>query len=364
MSFSSKKMKLKEEEKGSNLKGFLERLVQGENLTRKESEECMDIVAKGRADSNQVAALLVLLRAKGETPEEVEGIVRTMRAHMTQVSTSMTDSLLDIVGTGGDGAHTVNLSTTAAILAAACGARVAKHGNRSVSSKAGSADVLEVLGVPMLDPEHIESCIKDAGIAFMFAPKFHPAMKHVVPVRRSLGVRTIFNILGPLLNPARASRLFLGVFSPHLLDIYGRVLMGLGNVEHALVVHCCGLDELAPIGVAEAVEIRKGHEMKRIRIDPIAMGIPRCTVADLRGGSKEVNARIIRGVLAGGDGATGPIADTIALNAGAGLYVAGLSSSIEEGYKKAQATLRAGDGLEKLSAWSRTACALEQKGRS
>eukprot|EP00939_MAST-03C_sp_MAST-3C-sp1_P001521 g1521.t1 len=340
------------------LKPYLERLVQGKNLTREEAQTCMDIVARGQVDSNQVAALLVLLRAKGETPDEVEGIVRTMRSHMTSVKTPE-GPLLDIVGTGGDGAHTVNLSTTAAILAATCGARVAKHGNRSVSSKAGSADVLEVLGVSMLDPRHIAPCLERAGIAFMFAPKFHPAMKYVVPVRRSLGIRTIFNILGPLLNPARASRLFLGVFSPHLLDIYGQVLLGLGNVEHALVVHCCGLDELAPLGIADAVEIRRGHGMKRIKIDVVdGIGIPKCTIADLRGGSKEVNARIIRGVLAGGEGARGPIADTIALNAGAGLYVAGLSASIKEGFEKASAVLKSGAAAKQLEKWSETCTGL------
>jgi len=341
------------------LKPYLEKLLKRENLTCKEAEESMDVVAKGCADSNQTAALLVLLRSKGETPEEVEGIVRTMRAHMTEVRVRSEKGLLDIVGTGGDGAHTVNLSTTASILAAACGASVAKHGNRSVSSKAGSADVLEVLGVPMLDPPHIAPCIERAGIAFMFAPKFHPAMRHVVPVRRSLGVRTIFNILGPLLNPARASRLFLGVFSPHLLDIYGKVLMGLGNVEHALVVHCCGLDELAPIGTAEAVEIRAGKGMRRIKIDTIdAMGIERCTVADLRGGSKEVNAKIIRGVLAGGEGATGPIADTIALNAGAGLYVAGLQPTIKSGFEHARKVLRSGAAAKALEKWASVASGL------
>jgi len=298
----------------------------------------------------------VLLRAKGETPDEVEGIVRTMRDHMTAVDVD--GPLLDIVGTGGDGAHTVNLSTTAAIVAASCGVRVAKHGNRSVSSKAGSADVLEVLGVKMLDPDRIASCIEEAGVAFMFAPKFHPAMKHVVPVRKSLGVRTIFNILGPLLNPAGADRLFLGVFSPHLLDIYGKVLHGLG-VEHALVVHCCGLDELAPIGVAEAVEIRKGHGVKRIKIDTLDMGIEKCTIADLRGGSKEVNAKIIREVLSGKR--KDAIADTIALNAGAGLYVAGVASSIREGLKKAKHAMSSGLAMKQLNKWSDISIRLDSK---
>lgn len=274
------------------------------------------------------------------------------------VSIKVNEPALDIVGTGGDGANTVNLSTTAAIVAAACGATVAKHGNRSVSSKSGSADVLEVLGVPMLDAEDAQSCVERAGVTFLFAPKFHPAMKHVVPVRRSLGVRTVFNILGPLLNPAGATRLFLGVFSPHLLDVYGRVLLGLGRVEHALVVHCCGLDELAPIGVADAIEIKNGKMTTR-KIDCLALGIPKCTISDLRGGTKEVNAKIIRNVLRGER--NGPIADTIALNAGAGLYVYGSVPSIRDGYKKAREMLRSGAAIRKLEAWASLAEGLAKK---
>ena len=168
----------------------------------------------------------------------------------------------------------------------------------------------------------------------------------------------IFNILGPLLNPARADRLFLGVFSPHLLDIYGKVLHGLG-VEHALVVHCCGLDELAPIGVAEAVEIRKGQGVKRIKIDTLDMGIEKCTIADLRGGSKEVNAKIIREVLGGTR--KGPIADTIAMNAGAGLYVAGVAKSIQDGLRKAQEAMRSGAALKQLNKWADVSCQLDSK---
>lgn len=183
-------------------------------------------------------------------------------------------------------------------------------------------------------------------------------MKHVVPVRKSLGVRTIFNILGPLLNPARADRLFLGVFSPHLLDIYGKVLNGLG-VKHALVVHCCGLDELAPIGVADAVEIREGQGVKRIKIDTLSLGVKKCKISDLRGGSKDVNAKIILEVLQGKR--KDAITDTIAMNAGAGLYVSGVAKSIQEGMKMAMDAMNSGKAMKTLEKWSNVSMQLDSK---
>ena len=248
----------------------------------------------------------------------------------------------------------MNFSTAAAVVAAACGARVAKHGNRSVSSRSGSADVLEALGVVMLDPDKIAPCIDAAGIAFMFAPKFHPAMKWVAPVRRAVGVRTVFNILGPLLNPAGAKRMMLGVYSPDLLELYGNTVHALG-AEHALIVHCCGLDELAPLGVADAVEVTPEGGVRRIKIDCVAgMGLSQCTIPDLAGGSCEDNAGILRRVFAGGNGATGPVADTIALNAGAGLYVMGMAASIKDGLSKAREVLRSGKCAETMEKWAKT----------
>lgn len=241
----------------------------------------------------------------------------------------------------------VNISTSAAILSAACGAKVAKHGSTSVSSKSGSSDVLTELGIEMLAPSKIKACIDQVGIAFMLAPKFHPAMRHVVPVRKTLQVRTIFNIMGPLLNPAGAKRMMLGVYSPDLLDVYGQVLHGLG-VEHALVV--CGamnMDELSTIGVAQAVEVTK-EGITRLEIDPAKMGIPAGTLDALRGGMPSENAKIIRNVFAGGDAAKGALGQTIALNAGGVLYVYGLSQSIEEGYALAMDKLVAGEALTKL----------------
>lgn len=228
-----------------------------------------------------------------------------------------------------------------------------------MTSRSGSSDVLQKLGIALLGPEHIKSCVDEAGIAFMFAPHFHPAMKHVVPVRQSLKMRTVFNILGPLLNPAGASRLMLGVYSPDLLDTYAQVVHSLG-AEKALIVHCQGLDELASVGVAQAREISQKDGIKTVTIDPQAMGITKCTIADLKGGEPEENAAIIRGVFAGGAGAQGPIAETIALNAGAALYVYGLADSVESGYKMALAKLQSGDVLPVLEKFASISSKLEK----
>eukprot|EP00746_Dinoflagellata_sp_MGD_P001430 gnl/MRDRNA2_/MRDRNA2_102699_c0_seq1.p1 gnl/MRDRNA2_/MRDRNA2_102699_c0~~gnl/MRDRNA2_/MRDRNA2_102699_c0_seq1.p1 ORF type:complete len:354 (-),score=74.26 gnl/MRDRNA2_/MRDRNA2_102699_c0_seq1:126-1187(-) len=342
-----------------SMKAALDKLLKRQNLTSEESAEVMNIIATGGADPVQTSAFLVLLASKGETADEIAGLVRTMRSHACQVSIA-SSKVLDIVGTGGDGFDTVNISTAAAVLAAACGATVAKHGNRSVSSKSGSADVLEEMGVVMLDPPHIGPCVKSCGIAFMFAPKFHPAMKYVVPVRKSLGVRTVFNILGPLLNPAGAKHLMLGVYSADLLQVYGQTLHSLG-VDHALVVHCQGMDELTAIGSAQAVEITpKGVES--ITIDPASMGIPKCTVQDLKGGDGKENAGIVRHVLSGKAPVNEALANTIALNTGAGLYVYGSASSIEEGFKMAREAIRQGKAVEVLDAWAKESQSLSGDG--
>jgi len=256
------------------------------------------------------------------------------------------------VGTGGDGHNTVNISTSAAILAAAAGAKVAKHGSVSVSSRSGSADVLKSLGIAMLPAGGIGQCIAQCGMAFMFAPLFHPAMSQVAPVRRALKIRTVFNILGPLLNPTGAQRLMLGVYSPALLDPYAETLAALG-VKHALVVHCCGLDELAPIGVAEAREVDSEGNITTLCINT-ASWMPQCTIGDLEGGEPGENAKIIQAVFAGGAAADDPIGHTIALNAGAALYVGGVSSSVEGGYKLAFTALKAGAAAVQLQAWADT----------
>lgn len=342
----------------TTMRSALEKLVKRESLSGAEVSAVMEGIALGNAEPTQVSAFLALLAAKGETAEEVAALATVMRKHAVNVDLGP-GPVLDIVGTGGDGHDTINISTSAAIVAAACGAVVAKHGSKSVTSKSGSSDVLQKLGIALLGPEHIAECVKDAGIAFMFAPHFHPAMKHVVPVRRALQIRTVFNILGPLLNPAGASRLMLGVFSPDLLDTYAQVLQAL-EVEHALVVHCCGLDELAAVGVAEAVEVRDGTA-RRLQIDPQSMGIAQCSIADLKGGEPQENADRIRAVFAGGDAAKGAIPDTIALNAGAALYVYGAAASVEEGYKIAIAKMQAGEVLPVLDKFARVSSALDEK---
>ncbi|KDO25949.1 anthranilate phosphoribosyltransferase [Saprolegnia parasitica CBS 223.65] len=331
------------------MKTVLEKLAMGQHLSADEMDRAMDSIATGKADATQIAVFLALLRAKGETPLETQALVKVMLRHCHRVDLPATTKSLDIVGTGGDGANTVNLSTAAAVLAAACGANVAKHGNRSASSKSGSADVLEALGVPMLQPEHIAPCIKDAKIAFMYAPHFHPAMKHVMPVRRAMGIRTIFNVLGPLINPAGCKHAVIGVYTPSLLPLFGEVLYGLG-VEHALVVHCAGLDELNPIGNADVVEVSRTKGCTRYTLTPEELGIPRCTLKDLEGGDCEVNARILKDVFRGNcDNAVG---HTIAYNAGAGLYVYGLASSIKDGYEMAKKTLASGKAMDTLQRWS------------
>lgn len=342
------------------MRAALEKLVRREDLSEDEASSVMETIAAGAASEAETAAFLALLAAKGETASEVTALASVMRRHAVKVSLDPSSSkILDIVGTGGDGHNTINISTSAALVAASCGALVAKHGSRSVTSKSGSSDVLQRLGIALLGPEHIAKCISEAGIAFMFAPNFHPAMSHVVPVRKALKIRTVFNILGPLLNPAGARFAMLGVYSPDLLDVYAETVFNLG-VEHALIVHCCGLDELAAVGVAEAREVTR-EGITKTSIDPQAMGIAKCTIQDLEGGEPEDNARIIRELFAGGEKAKGPVADTIALNAGAALYVYGTCASVEDGYKMALAKIQSGDVLATLDKFAETSTRLSEE---
>jgi len=327
------------------LKAPLEKLLGGQSLSRDEAARALESVLIG-ADSHQTAALLALLRAKGETAAELAGMTETMRRHMVPVAAK--GVLIDTCGTGGDGAHTVNISTGAAILAAACGAVVAKHGNRSVSSKCGSADVLEALGVAVdLPPEGVERCISEAGIGFMFAPIHHPAMKAVVPVRKGLGLRTAFNMLGPLLNPAGARRQVIGVYNPEVMDLMADTLLELGT-DRAMVLHGQGMDELTPVGSAEVIEIVDGKKERRT-VDPGSLGLPRCSVADLNGGDAQENAHILRDVLGGQDG---PVARALALNAAAALVVAEKVPDLQEALETAKEVLASGLALETLDRWA------------
>ncbi|DAZ92460.1 TPA: hypothetical protein N0F65_012690, partial [Lagenidium giganteum] len=345
-----------------DVKQLLEKLVRREDLTHDEATFAIQTIASEEATSNpvQIGVLLALLAAKGETSCEVAAFAQHMRQQAIAVHVQTDRPTLDIVGTGGDGANTVNLSTAAAVLAAASGALVAKHGNRSVSSRSGSADVLEELGVPMLAPECIAQCITDANIAFMYAPHFHPAMKYVSPIRKAIKIRSVFNVLGPLLNPAGCRRVVIGVYTPKLLEVFGNVFQALG-IEHGLVVHCAGLDELNSLGVADLVEVKKGEPLRRYQLRPDEVGIPPCTLEDLKGGDATENAAILRRVFAGGAASDNAIGNTIAYNAGAGLYVYGLADSIKHGYEMAKATLASGAALATMNQWARVAQQLHGK---
>jgi anthranilate phosphoribosyltransferase len=326
------------------LKQTIEKLLVQENLSIEESKSAIhEILAS--ANSYQTAAFLMLMRAKGETVDELFGIIEGMRNLMVRVSVNC--PVLDIVGTGGDGAHTLNISTASAILAASCGVKIAKHGNRSVSSLCGSADVLDILGVNIqATPEQIRRSIEEMGIGFMFAPQFHPTMQHLKEVRKGLGTRTLFNIIAPLLNPAEAQHLMLGVYHEDLLEIAAALLVRL-NSSRSLVFHGCGLDELSCIGPSKVIEVsEKG--VRRFILDPIEFGLNYCSLEDLKGKDARYNADKILEVFNGKDN---PFADTIALNAGVAIYLYGKTASIMEGITIAKAHLKEKKAEELLVRW-------------
>jgi anthranilate phosphoribosyltransferase len=312
----------------------IRRLTDGTDLTAEEAHAAMMQVMSGEATPAQIAGFVVALRMKGETPEEIAGCARAMRAHVTPAQPSR-DGLVDTCGTGGDGADTFNISTAAALVAAAAGAAVAKHGNRAVSSRCGSADVLEALGVRIdLSPADVAGCIDEVGFGFLFAQAHHPAMRHAGPVRRELGIRTVFNLLGPLTNPAGARRQVMGVYAAGLVEPIAQVLAQLG-AEHALVVHGAGgVDELTPVGDNLVAEVRDG-QVRTFTIDPheLSTGAVPASPDDLRvGGAPAENAAIIRTVF---DGERGARRDAVILNAAAALLVAGLADDLETGIERA-----------------------------
>jgi anthranilate phosphoribosyltransferase len=330
------------------LKDVLELLVDRVDLSEQQARSAMASILHDFSPE-QAAALLVLLRAKGETPAEVAGLAKAMMDCVTPVKLPAGQGTVDIVGTGGDGIGSVNISTGACIVAAAAGARVAKHGNRSVSSLCGSADVLEALNVSIgLGPEGVTRCIEEAGVGFMFAPRYHPAMARVRPVRSALKIRTVFNMLGPLLNPADVQYGLVGTYSPAVSPLMAEALRLLG-MKHALVVHSCGLDELTPMGPADVVEVSAGSSsLKRYTLDPKDLGIPRCEVADLAGGDAELNAQILRDVFGG---ARGAVADALNLNAGYALAASQVAADPREGVAMAQEAQRAGKAGDVLAKW-------------
>lgn len=323
------------------LRRIIEKLILKKDLAADEVGLAVNEILND-APPEQVAAFLVLLHSKGETAEELQGLADALHEQMTPVATDY--PVLDIVGTGGDNANTVNISTASSLLAAACGAKVVKHGNRSVSSKCGSADLLEAFGM-VLDkkPEQILEDLRRHGFAFCFAPSFHPSMKRIKSVRKALGVRTSFNLIGPLLNPANAQHILLGVFSLEYLDLFADTLIRLG-VKHAMVVHSCGLDELTLIGPAEVIEIRDGKK-ERKQLEPLDYGFSRTELKAIQGNEPEDNKRLIENAL---NGEPGPIADTIIFNTGVALYVADIVGSIEEGLVFAREKIQSGEALKVL----------------
>ena len=323
----------------------LNHLASGDDLSATEMESIMDSMLSGSLQPEQIAGFLMALRCKGETVTEITAAARVMRRHARGIPVSKDISLLDTCGTGGDGSNTFNISTAAALVAAAGGARVAKHGNRSVSSKSGSADVLEALGVSLKPPpERLAAILEEVGIAFLFAPEHHAATRHAVGPRRALGVRTLFNVLGPLTNPAGAQHQVMGVYSETLVEPIGEALALLGT-QHSLVVHGAGgLDEFSLEGPNLVAQVRNGRSEVFI-LHPEDVGLSAAPVSALVGGDAERNADILRGLFSG---EISPRSDAVAFNAGAALYAADLADSITDGVHQAKGLLRSGRVTETL----------------
>jgi anthranilate phosphoribosyltransferase len=324
----------------------IDKLVRGESLDDIQAAGAMEEIMDGVATPVQIGALLIALRMKGETVDEITGLARVMRSRAIQVDPG-SSRVVDTCGTGGDRSGTFNISTAAAIVAAAAGVPIAKHGNRAMSSRCGSADVLEALGVQInLDAEEVARCVRHVGIGFMFAPLFHPAMKHAAPVRRELGVRTVFNILGPLTNPAGARTQVLGVADPSLAPKLAGALERLG-AHHALVVHGYGgLDELSITGPSVIYHVREGRTVEHLSLRPEDLGLALAPLESIQGGTAEENAGILRAVLAG---ETGPRRDVVVMNAAAALYVADVVSTLREGAAMAAEAIDSGAAASTLA---------------
>lgn len=331
------------------LKMAIEKVVSGESLTRDEAAAAMDIVMTGEASGAQIGAFITALRIRGETDDEIAGFAETMRRHALQVPVSDDGPLVDTCGTGGDGAGTFNISTTAAFVVAGAGVRVAKHGNRAMTSRCGSADVLEGLGIRIeLTPEQVGRCIDEVGIGFMFAPVFHPAMRFAGPVRKEIGIRTVFNILGPLTNPAGASHQVVGVANVQSAEKVAQVL-GLLGTQHALVVHSSdGLDEFSISSVNQVRDVRVNGmlEVESFTLDAVEVGLESAPLEAIRGGQIEDNVAIMRHVLEGGNGATRAVT---LLNAGAALFAADAVDSVRAGIALAAESIDSGAALAKLN---------------
>jgi len=328
------------------IQSAISELMDGRDLSQEDAREVMNSIMAGEATPAQIGAFLVALRIKGETADEIAGCAEAMREHVLVVRPARTD-LVDTAGTGGDGARTFNISTAAALVAAAAGAGVAKHGNRAVSSSSGSADVLEALGFNLeLPPETIARSIDELGFGFLFAPTHHPAMRHAAPVRRELATRTVFNVLGPLTNPAGARAQVVGVYAPELVPTIADVLARLG-AERAFVVHgAAGVDELSPAGPNLVCEVANG-QVRRREIDPLDLGIDRCAPEELGGGDPADNAETIRSIFSGAEGGK---RDAVLLNAAGAIAAGGLARDLGEGVGLAREAIDSGAAGERLEA--------------
>ena len=320
----------------SELKVLIAKAAMGTPLTEQESRSAFDVMMSGEATPAQIGGFLMALRVRGETVDEIAGAVSTMRARMVPVAAP--DEAIDIVGTGGDASGSFNISTCSAFAIAGCGVPVAKHGNRALSSKSGAADVLMAAGVNIeLSPLQISTCITEAGIGFMFAPAHHSAMKHVGPARVELGTRTIFNLLGPLSNPAGVTRQMVGVFSEQWVEPIALVLASLGS-RRAWVVHGGGLDEITTTGPTKVAELANG-KVRTFEVSPADVGLPIASFEDLKGGNAAANAASLKSVLAGDQG---PLRDVVLMNAGAALVVADKAGSLAQGVELAADAIDSG----------------------
>jgi anthranilate phosphoribosyltransferase len=326
---------------------ILKKLYEAKDLTFEETRILIGEIMAGTLEPAQIAGILVALKIKGETPAEIAGAARALQEAAVSVPTKR-QHIVDTCGTGGDEQHSFNISTAAALVLAAAGQPVAKHGNRAVSSRAGSADVLEALGVAIeLGPESNGKLLDELGICFLFAPRYHPAMKAVMPVRRALGTRTLFNLIGPLSNPVRPYAQVLGVYSEALLEPMAQALLDMG-CERAFVVHGAGMDELALHGTSRIVAV-EGGGLRGLEVNPEALGLAPAAAADLTGGTAEENAALLREVLGGKD--RGPRARVVALNAAAGLVLTGAEDDWAAAARRALELMAAGEPLRLLERW-------------
>ncbi|MGI2259381.1 anthranilate phosphoribosyltransferase [Shewanella sp. GXUN23E] len=338
---------------------LLEQLFQGQSLSRGDSQALFTSLVQGEMTQANMAAMLIALKVRGETIDEITGAASALRhAAKPFPKPAGIGGVIDIVGTGGDGFNTINISTTASFVAAAAGAKVAKHGNRSVSSKSGSSDLLARFGIDLtMSPEAAAGCLEQLGLCFLFAPHYHAGVKHAVPVRQELKTRTLFNILGPLINPASPDFMLLGVYSQSLLMPIAETLSALG-VKRAMVVHGSGLDEIALHGDTSVVELNDG-KLTAYTLSPADFGVQGATIAQLEGGEPERNAEITRAILQG----RGQTAhrDAVAINAGAALYLSGLAPCLKTGTEQALAVLQSGKGWTLLQQLANAGNALDKK---